>query len=169
LLGPLGTPGTLTRFGHHNSVLAKRLWNAYLPWSHRAARATWLPESAADLPCGGRDGHSYAEEGAYRVTLTVTDTVGGLVKVARLTDTVTEAALTTTPSAPLEVTQCVPFQDQFLATFHDDNRPVQKCWRGPRSPLPGVLRRSERPPESVRLGCGRGPRGSLGRTPLPKH
>jgi hypothetical protein len=26
--GPLGTPGTLTSFGHHNSLLAKRLWNA---------------------------------------------------------------------------------------------------------------------------------------------
>jgi hypothetical protein len=52
-------------------VLATCLWNACLPRSHRAARASWLPEPAAEVPRPGSDGHPDAEKGADAVTLTV--------------------------------------------------------------------------------------------------
>jgi RHS repeat-associated protein len=52
-------------------VLATRLWNTSLLRCHRTTRASWPPESAAELPRPGRDGHRDAEARACAVTLTV--------------------------------------------------------------------------------------------------
>lgn len=64
--------------------------------------------------------HTYAEEGSYAVTTTVSDTdTAGVVSVAHSTAAVADAALTTTSSVPLSAVEGQPFGNIQLGSFAD--------------------------------------------------